>query len=103
VGGSLRFEGEIRDDGIYTFGTHGGAIWLYLPENMSASVEAITLAGNIEVDFPGAPSGPTRGEGIPGLREKELIFTVGSGGARVEVESFGGYIHILRAGSGRDF
>jgi hypothetical protein len=103
VGGSLRFEGEIQDDGIYTFGTHGGAIWLYLPTDMNASVEAITLAGNIEVDFPGAPSEPSRSSGIPGLREQEIIFQVGSGGGRVEVESFGGFIHILRAGSGGDF
>jgi DUF4097 and DUF4098 domain-containing protein YvlB len=100
VGGSLRFEGPIMDEGIYTFGSHGGAIWLYLPPDMNATVEAITLAGDIEIDFPGAPSTPSRGEGIPGLREKEVSFTTGNGGARIEVESFGGLIHILRAGSG---
>jgi len=100
VGGSLRFEGEIQDGGIYTFGTHVGQIWLYLPSDMNARVEAITLAGDIEVDFPGAPSEASRGEGIPGLREKELEFEVGDGGARIEVESFAGTIHILRAGSG---
>jgi hypothetical protein len=103
VGGSLRFEGEIFDDGIYTFGTHGGPIWLYLPTDMNASVDAITLAGNIEIDFPGAPSEPSRASGIPGLREQEVSFEVGNGGGRVEVESFGGQIHILRAGSGGDF
>lgn len=100
VGGSLRFEGEIQDGGVYTFGTHGGQIWLYLPTDMNARVEAITLAGNIEVDFPGAPAEATRGRGIPGLREKEIRFEVGRGDARIEVESFGGTIHILRAGSG---
>jgi hypothetical protein len=102
VGGSLRFEGEIQSDGVYNFGTHGGAIWLYLPADMNASVEAITLAGSIEVDFPGAPSEPSRSRGIPGLRESEVSFQAGSGGGRVEVESFGGTIHILRAGSGGD-
>jgi len=102
VGGTLRFEGEIQDGGIYTFGTHGGQIWLYLPENMNAQVEAITLAGGLEVDFPGAPSEPTRNRGIPGLSEKEISFQVGDGSARVDVETFGGTIHILRAGSGRE-
>lgn len=100
VGGSLRFEGSIMDGGVYTFGTHGGQIWLYLPDPMNARVEAMTLAGDIEVDFPGAPSEPTRGHGVPGLREKEVIFETGTGSARIEVESFGGTIHILRAGGG---
>lgn len=102
VGGILRFDGPIMEQGIYTFGSHGGAIWLYLPPDMNARVEAITLAGDIEIDFPGAPETASRGQGIPGLREKEVRFTTGSGGARIEVESFGGVIHILRAGSGGD-
>jgi DUF4097 and DUF4098 domain-containing protein YvlB len=100
VGGSLRFEGTIMDGGIYTFGTHGGQIWLYLPEAMNARVEAVTLAGSIEVDYPGAPSEATRGRGVPGLREMEVTFETGTGSARVEVETFGGTIHILRAGGG---
>jgi len=101
VGGSLRFEGSILDGGVYTFGTHGGQIWLYLPENMNARLEAITLAGDIEIDYPGAPTEPSRGQGIPGLREKELTFEVGNGSARIDVETFGGSVHILRAGGGR--
>lgn len=101
VGGSLRFEGSILDGGVYTFGTHGGQIWLYLPENMNARLEAITLAGDIEVDYPGAPTEPSRGEGIPGLREKELTFETGTGSARIDVETFGGSVHILRAGARR--
>jgi len=101
VGGTLRFEGEIQDGGIYTFGTHGGQIWLYLPADMNARVEAVTLAGGMEVDFPGAPEEPTRNRGIPGLSEKEISFQVGTGSARIEVETFGGTIQILRAGGGR--
>jgi DUF4097 and DUF4098 domain-containing protein YvlB len=100
VGGSLRFEGAIQEGGVYTFGTHSGQIWLYLPEEMSARVEAVTLAGSIEIDYPGAPAEPTRSHGMPGLREKELTFETGAGSARIEVESFAGTIHILRAGGG---
>jgi len=95
VGGSLRYEGSVEDDGIYTFGSHGGSIWLYLPPDMNARVEAVTLSGDVEVEFPGAPTEPTSGEGLPGLNEKELSFEVGSGSARVEVETFAGTIHIL--------
>ena len=100
VGGTVRFEGSILDGGMYTFGSHGGSVWLYLPENMNARVEAITLAGDMEVDYPGAPTEPTSGHGIPGLSEKELSFEVGNGSARVEIETFGGTVHILRQGGG---
>jgi DUF4097 and DUF4098 domain-containing protein YvlB len=100
VGGELRFEGAIQDGGMYSFGTHGGQIWLYLPPSMNARVDAVTLAGNMEVDYPGAPSEPTREEGLPGLNEAELSFEVGTGSASIEVESFGGTIHILRQGGG---
>jgi DUF4097 and DUF4098 domain-containing protein YvlB len=98
VGGNLRFEGAIQDGGLYNFGSHGGHIWLHLPVGMNARVEAVTLAGEMEIDYPGAPAEPTRGEGIPGLREKELSFEVGTGSARIEVETFGGTVHILRQG-----
>ena len=100
VGGVLRFEGSIEDGGQYRFGTHGGEIWLYLPDGMNAQIDALTLAGDFEVSYPGAPSEPTRGEGIPGLTQKELSFELGTGSARIEVETFGGTIHILRAGGG---
>jgi len=98
VGGTLRFEGGIQDSGRYTFGSHGGEIWLSLPSDMNARVDALTLAGSIEVDFPGAPSEPTRSEGFPGFREKRLTFEAGSGSARIEIETFGGTVHIRRQG-----
>lgn len=98
VGGVLRYEGTIEDGGTYSFGTHGGEIWLYLPDGINAQVDALTLAGGFEVSYPGAPTEPTEKTGIPGLHEKELSFELGSGSARIEVETFGGTIHILRAG-----
>lgn len=98
VGGTLRYEGSIEPNGVYTFGSHGGSIYLYLPDNLNAEIEALTLAGDIEIDYPGAPSEPVMGGRIPGLSEKEITFEIGSGSARIEIESFGGRIHILRAG-----
>jgi DUF4097 and DUF4098 domain-containing protein YvlB len=100
VGGSLRYEGSIEDGGVYTFGSHGGDIHLYLPGEMNARVEAVTLSGDMEVDFPGAPAEPTRGKGLPGLNEKELSFEVGTGSARIDVETFAGTIRILTRGRG---
>jgi len=98
VGGDLRYEGSVEDGGRYNFGSHGGEIWLYLPANINAQVDVLTLAGDIEVSYPGAPTNPTRGEGLPGLNKKELTFELGTGSARIEVETFGGTVHILRQG-----
>jgi DUF4097 and DUF4098 domain-containing protein YvlB len=96
VGGTVRFDGEILDGGMYSFGTHGGQIWLTLPEGIDAQVDVVTLAGDIEVDYPGAPSEPARGDRIPGLNEKELSFELGTGSARIEVETFAGKVHIQK-------
>ncbi len=98
VGGTLRYEGTIENEGSYSFASHGGQIWLHLPPAVNAQVEVVSLAGDIEVDYPGAPSEPRAGRRIPGLNEKELRFQLGNGSARIEVETFGGTIHILRAG-----
>ncbi len=98
VGGTLRYQGSIQDGGTYNFGSHGGEIWLYLPGNINAQVDILTLAGDMEVNYPGAPTEPTKGEGFPGLTEKEMSFELGTGSARIEVETFGGTVHILRQG-----
>lgn len=98
VGGTLRYEGSIERGGRYTFGTHGGEIILVLPPGMDARVDAMTLAGRIDVDYPGAPDEAVPVEGIPGMREMELSFTSGQGSARIEVETFGGRISIRSQG-----
>ena len=96
VSGPLRYDGAIEDGGRYTFGTHAGDVWLRLPEDMNARVSAVTLAGEIKVDFSGAPDTTVRTPGMPGLREKRLMFETGDGSARVSVETFAGTLHILR-------
>jgi DUF4097 and DUF4098 domain-containing protein YvlB len=96
VSGPLRYEGSIEDGGRYTFGTHAGEVWLHLPGDMNARVSAVTLAGDIRVDFPGAPDTAVHAQGLPGLREKRLTFETGNASARVSVETFAGTLHILR-------
>jgi len=98
VGGNLRYEGTIEDGGTYNFGSHGGQIFLYLPAGINAQFDVISLAGDIRVEYPGAPTEPLKGSGIPGLSGKELSFELGTGSARIEVETFGGTVHLLRAG-----
>jgi DUF4097 and DUF4098 domain-containing protein YvlB len=94
VAGMLFFDGDIQDGGRYSFGSHAGVVELVLPTGINAEIEALTLVGGIDVDFPGAPEVVEEESGWPGLDEKELIFTVGSGSAQIDVETFSGTIII---------
>lgn len=98
VGGDLEFHGSIDDRGRYAFGSHGGAIRLYLPPNANAQLDVLTLAGNLELDIPGATAEPSREGGFPGMSGKEWSIQLGNGSARIEVETFGGQVRILSSG-----
>lgn len=94
VGGRIHYEGEIQDGGRYYFGSHGGRVTLQLPPDVNATVTAVSLTGNVRADYPGAPTRFNR-------RERES-FTLGTGTARIEAETFSGSIVIERQGSRPD-
>jgi hypothetical protein len=98
VGGTLQYQGSIEDGGRYNFGSHGGDIWLRLPPGIDAEFEILALSGSVEVEYPGAPAEAEAGKGIPGLMGKSLRFELGTGSARIEIETFGGKVHILGSG-----
>ena len=76
--------------GEYFFGSHGGTITITLPEGTDADVSLATIHGNISSNFAGAPDFES------GQRH---TFTIGSGGAAIEAETFGGRIILRRDGS----
>ncbi len=87
VGGRVSFDGVIVDGGEYFFASHGGGVTITIPEASNASVVFSSIYGNISSDFPG----------IPDLeRGSRNRFTIGSGGANIEVETFGGRIVLRR-------
>ena len=90
VGGRVSFDGAVMDGGEYFFISHGGTVSITIPEASNASVTFASLHGSISSDFPGTP------ELESGTRN---TFTIGSGGADIEAETFGGRI-VLRRGSG---
>ena len=94
VAGTIYFDGEIQDGGRYSFDSHAGVVELVLPTGINAQIEALSLVGDIDVDFPGAPEVVEEESGWPGLDEKELTFTVGNGSAQIEIETFSGAIKI---------
>jgi len=92
--GEIEFSGRILEGGEYGFFSHGGDIQLRLvpPVNLDATV--LAYEGEFESDFPVRTSGFRSGEG--------LEFTLGTGGARLVIETFDGEIQLLRAPRGGD-
>lgn len=92
VNGAVEYGGQIRDGGRYRFSSHAGDITLFVPENTNAAVTVETFRGEVEADFPIQ----VRSIG----RREEMSFTLGNGGARIEIESFGGRVRLRRPTGG---
>jgi DUF4097 and DUF4098 domain-containing protein YvlB len=91
VNGDITFNGTIRDGGAYRFTTHSGDILAGLGGAANATVFVRTFQGDFSSDFPiQLPDG--QGDG----GSKRFNFTLGTGSARIEVQSFNGDIHLAR-------
>ena len=90
VGGRVSFDGTVDDGGDYFFGSNGGTVSINIPEDSNVSVSLASIHGSISSDFPNAPDF---------RRGARNTFTIGSGGANIEAETFGGRIILRRRGS----
>ena len=90
--GEIEFVGRIQEGGEYGFFSHGGDIQLRLepPVNLAATI--LSYQGEFRSDFPVRANGFRSGEG--------LAFTIGTGGARLVMETFDGEISLLRGPEG---
>jgi hypothetical protein len=92
VNGEVTFNGTIRDNGAYRLGTHNGDIRVGLGGANNATVFVRTFQGDFTADFPvQLPEGQNARSG-----SKRFNFTLGSGSARIELQSFGGDIVLGR-------
>lgn len=92
VNGEVTFNGTIRDNGVYKLGTHNGDIRVGLGGAKNATVFVRTFQGDFRSDFPvQLPEGQKANSG-----SKRFNFTIGSGSARIELQSFGGDITLAR-------
>ncbi len=89
VNGTITYDGTIKDGGRYRFGTHDGDLRVSVPEKANVSVSVSTFNGEFNACFPIQLTGKTK---------HRFNFTLGSGSARLELESFGGDIKICRPG-----
>lgn len=87
INGLVEYVGSVYDDGDYFLGTHNGRITMSIPAQANARVGIETRNGRVESDF------PVR---VEGAREGEHGFTLGSGSARIDLESYNGTIHLVR-------
>ena len=85
--GSITHTGTIHDDGNYWFSSHRGTVAMLVPEGTNATFAIATGTGRFGADFPiDAPE--------PG--DKRFEFSLGTGSALVELESFGGSVRLVR-------
>ncbi|HEX6133979.1 MAG TPA: DUF4097 family beta strand repeat-containing protein [Longimicrobiales bacterium] len=91
VNGLVEYHGTVRDGGNYYLGTHNGRITMSMPAGANARLDIATRNGKVEAAFPVQ----VRSEG-----DGEFSISLGSGSARIELESYNGSVYLVRP-SGR--
>ena len=89
VNGEIWYDGTIKDGGHYTLTTHNGDITVTVAEGSNVTVSVATFSGDFESAF------PVR---LTETRRKRFNFALGSGSARLDLESFQGTIRLERPG-----
>ena len=92
VDGDVIFSGAFQQNGRYRFESHDGSLLLVLPETTNATFQVRRYDGPRTLDstLPLEPSGEPRG--------RRATYTIGSGSAQVEIESFDGDVKIRKPG-----
>jgi DUF4097 and DUF4098 domain-containing protein YvlB len=92
VDGEISYSGAIRSGGRYSLSSHDGDVTVYAPD-ISAEVTVSTFSGDFQSDYPVTLKG-TQNRG-------RMNFTLGSGGARLDLESFDGTVTLRKGTGGR--
>ena len=90
MNGDITYDGTIKDGGRYRFATHDGSLRVSVPEKSNVAVSVSTFNGEFNSCFPVQ---------LTGKAKHRFNFTIGSGSARLELESFDGDIKICRPGA----
>ncbi len=94
INGNVLFEGTVNDKGRYRFTTHNGNILVGVPDESNVSFIVRTYNGSFASSL--NVSGPPKSEARRGRR---VTYTLGSGSAEMEMETFGGSIRLMRPGA----
>ena len=98
VNGDIVYDGPIKRGGSYAFTTHNGDVTVPIADGTGVDVNVATFGGEFVTDVPvrleGQGRRPRRGPST-----KRYSFTLGGGGARLDLESFQGTIRLVKPGS----
>ena len=89
VDGGIRFSGPINAGGVYHLESHDGDVVLLTDGPPDAVMSISTFDGEFESDYPVTVTGANS--------NRRMTFTLGSGKARVELQTFDGKISLRRA------
>lgn len=89
INGEIAYAGTLKDAGRYSFSAHNGDITVAVPPRTNATVTVSTFNGEFQADFPVTLT-ETR------TRGKRFGFVLGNGSGRIELDSFGGTIKLVR-------
>lgn len=89
VSGDIEYSGSLVRGGRYRFSAHSGDITVRVPAGAGLVVDVSTFSGGFESEYPVALA-PGGGRG------RRFTFTLGDGGARLELESFSGDIRLIK-------
>jgi hypothetical protein len=89
VNGAISYEGAVQNDGQYSISSHNGDVTMTVPDNASATVSVRTYNGSFVSNFTVPQDEVSR-------RNRRYNFTLGSGSARISLESFGGTIRMTK-------
>lgn len=88
VNDDIIYDGALHRDGVYRLSTHNGNILMGVAEGVNATVHVRTFNGGFGTTVQGK---------VEELRkDRRYVVTFGSGGARVDLESFGGSIRLRK-------
>jgi DUF4097 and DUF4098 domain-containing protein YvlB len=98
VNGDVLYDGSVRDGGTYRFATHNGDVTMRVQDQLNATVFVRTYRGDFTSDFsvriPDTPA--DRADDRRRRRNRRFDVTIGTGAARLELESFAGDIQLYK-------
>ena len=92
VNGDVLYDGTMSRGAQLKFVTHNGDITMVVPEDTAATFTVRTYNGDFQSNLPTKAVGEIR-------RGRRATYALGSGGADVDIESFGGTIRLRKTGT----
>jgi hypothetical protein len=95
INGNISYDGSVANDGRYRLTSHNGSLTVAIPESSNATFAVRTYNGGFNSTLPVKADGDVRDI----QRGRRVTFTLGTGSAQFELESFSGGIRLRKPGA----